>query len=120
MAVLCSFDSLVFKACLVMLTFSSPCSDDRQGRKDAKAQLLALPELKHAVYACTAIACGVICFANGVGLPPMKAAALASLPAFGELNESIAFVRMRVCTAFVPYMCVSLTTVQAPLLLPSP
>jgi len=72
---------------------SYPCSDDRQGRKDAKAQLLALPELRHAVYSCVAIACGVVCFANGTSLPPMNAFALALLPAFGELIASIVCAR---------------------------
>lgn len=58
-------------------------SDKKDGRADAKAQLLALPEAQHVLFSCASMACGVVCFANGTGLSPFKAAALASLPAFG-------------------------------------
>jgi hypothetical protein len=79
----------------------TPCpfcrSDEKQARSDDKAQLLALPEPRHAVYSCIAIACGVACFANGTGLSATKAAALAALPSLGA-GHCVYFSLMTECS----------------------
>ncbi len=86
----CDFCSTVLTACPI------PRSDEKKARSDDKAQLLALPEPRHAVYTCIAVACGVVCFANGTGLSPYRAAALAALPSLGESNH-VYFSLMTAC-----------------------
>ncbi len=96
---------------LMLLLISSlvSFSDEKKARSDDKAQLLALPEPRHAVYSLISIACGVACFVCGTGLSATKAAALAALPALGERR----YVHL-LNIARASIWCARLTVTQAP------